>query len=160
MKLSEPKSAEANFREAFERLKLGDPKTLPRGTPISQNNVAKEAGCDPSALRKSRFPTLVAEIQSYLANQTVERAPSDRQRLLKQRQRHRNAQTTIDDLRAQRDSTVSLLMDANAQISLLTRKLRDTETRLHDLQSKNISIFQPPFTPKARPGPMDTTDHL
>lgn len=160
MKSSNPKSAEANFREAFERLKLGDPKTLPRGTPISQNNVAKEAGCDPSALRKSRFPNLVNEIQSYLSNQTAERGPSQRKRLLKQRQRQRNAQATIDDLRAQRDSTASLLADASAQISILTLRVRDMEMRLNDLQSKNTAIFQPTSSPRAQPRPMDIADRL
>jgi len=64
MQSSKPKAAEANFRRAFERLKAGAPKVLPLGTPVSQNNVAKEAGCDSSALRKSRFPCLVAEIQA------------------------------------------------------------------------------------------------
>ena len=59
-------SAEQRFRQAFERLKANKPKVLEVGTPVSQNNVAKEAGCDPSALRKSRFPALVREIQAYL----------------------------------------------------------------------------------------------
>ena len=34
--------AEIKFREAFERLKVGKPNILPKGTLLSQNNVAKE----------------------------------------------------------------------------------------------------------------------
>lgn len=136
MTSSKPKTAEANFREAFERLKAGVPKFLPAGTPVSQNNVAKEAGCDPSALRKSRFPVLVAEIQSHLASHGGERAPSERQRLLKQRQRSRNAKETISDLKLQRDTAASLLVEANAQIANLTLKVRDLGTRLADFESK------------------------
>ena len=147
MTSSKPKTAEANFREAFERLKVGAPKVLRPGTPVSQNNVAKEAGCDPSALRKSRFPGLVAEIQRHLANHGGERAPSERQRLLKQRQRSRDSQETIKDLKAQRDAAASLLVEANAQIGILTLKVRDLETRLEDFQSK-ARIFSLPTTPE------------
>lgn len=59
--------AEQRFREAFERLKSGCPELLPPGSLVSQNNVALEAGCTPSALRKERFPTLVSDIQRHLA---------------------------------------------------------------------------------------------
>jgi hypothetical protein len=158
MTSSKPKTAEANFREAFERLKAGAPKALPPGTPLSQNNVAKEAGCDPSALRKSRFPGLVAEIQSYLTNHGSERAPSERQRLLKQRQRSRDAHETINDLRSQRDAVASLLVEANAQIGILTLKVRDLEARVEDLQSKARVLPLPSSKSRATPRPMDRGD--
>ena len=45
------RSAADQYRDAFERLKLNRPQLLPKGTPVTQNNVAKEAGSDPSALR-------------------------------------------------------------------------------------------------------------
>lgn len=151
MLLSKPKNAEANFREAFDRLKAGVPKVLPKGTPVSQNNVSKEAGCDPTALRKSRFPALVTEIQAYIAGQGGERIPSERQRLLKQRQQSRNSRELITDLKAQRDTAESKLLDANAQIGILTRRLRDMEARLEDLQSRASILPLPPTKPKATP---------
>lgn len=152
-----PKTAESNFREAFERLKSGASKVLPPGTPVSQNNVAKEAGCDPSALRKSRFPALVAEIQGHLASHGGERAPSERQRLLKQRQRFRNAQETINDLKAQRDAAASLLVEANAQIGLLTLKVRDLQTRLDELESNARITSLPASKARASPRAMDSS---
>lgn len=151
MLLSKPKNAEANFREAFDRLKAGVPKVLPKGTPVSQNNVSKEAGCDPTALRKSRFPALVTEIQAYIAGQGGERIPSERQRLLKQRQQSRNSRELITDLKAQRDAAESKLLDANAQIGILTRRLRDMEARLEDLRAKASILPLPPTKPKAIP---------
>lgn len=151
MLLSKPKNAEANFREAFDRLKAGVPKVLPKGTPVSQNNVSKEAGCDPTALRKSRFPALVTEIQAYIAGQGGERIPSERQRLLKQRQQSRNSRELITDLKAQRDTAESKLLDANAQIGILTRRLRDMEARLEDLRAKASILPLPPTKPKAIP---------
>lgn len=155
MKSSKPKTAESNFREAFERLKSGVPKVLPPGTPVSQNNVAKEAGCDSSALRKSRFPMLVSEIQAHLTSLGGERAPSERQRLLKQRQRSRDAQEVIKDLKAQRDAIASLLVEANAQIGLLTLKVRDLETRLEDFEPTARVFLHPTAKSRASPRAMD-----
>ena len=65
-------TAEQRFRAAFDRLKQGSPEVLARTAAVSQNNVAKEANCDPSALRKSRFPSLVAEIQHYVEMHKVD----------------------------------------------------------------------------------------
>lgn len=143
-----PKTAEANFREAFERLKAGVPKVLPTGTLVSQNNVAKEAGCDPSALRKTRFPYLVEEIQAYLATNSQERPSSERQRLLKARQVSRSKSETIANLRAQRDDAVSRLVEADELIGTLTRRVRDLEVRLEDLLP-SASIV--PIAPFAKP---------
>lgn len=155
MTSSKPKTAEANFRSAFERLKTGVPKVLPLGTLVSQNNVAKEAGCDPSALRKSRFLDLVTEIQTFLTSPGVERPPSERQRLIKERQQSRNARETLTDFKAQRDAAASLLVEAHAHIGILTRRVRDLEARLEDLQP-SASILRSPTKPKAIPRAMDT----
>lgn len=152
MPSSKPKTAEANFRESFARLKAGVPKVLPVGTPVSQNNVAKEAGCDPSALRKARFPKLVAEIQSYLANQDAARVPSERQRLLEQRQRSRTAKDTIRDLKAQRDHLASLLVEANARLRLVTFNARDLQAKLEQLGA-NGHVSQMASKSKAKPTP-------
>lgn len=46
---------------------------IPKGTPVTQNNVGKEAGSDPSALTKSRFPSLIAEIKTYVEQYAEER---------------------------------------------------------------------------------------
>lgn len=130
-------SAEQRFRDAFDRLKLGIPQVLPKGTPVSQNNVAKEAERDPSALRKSRFPLLVLEIQEWVeANKGAESSPSDRQRLLKKRSKNRNLRETIGDLAMQRDSAVGLLADADLRIVELTEKLADVQAELDRLKPK------------------------
>lgn len=126
-------SAEQRFRDAFERLKLGVPVVLPKRTPVSQNNVAKEAGCDPSALRKTRFPLLVLAIQEWVESHKIEQQPSARQRLLKQRNKNRNMRETIADLKKQRDIAVGLLADADMRIVELTEKLADVQARLDHL---------------------------
>lgn len=140
-----PKTAEANFREAFERLKAGAPNILPTSSLVSQNNVAKEAGCDPSALRKARFPGLVEEIQSYLATNGQERPTSERQQLLKARQASRSKSETIANLRAQRDDAVSRLVESDELIVNLTNRVRDLEARLEDLQPSASILPMNPF---------------
>lgn len=108
--------AEGAFRDAFERLKGGKPTQLPRGTTVSQNNVAKEAGCVPSALRKSRFPSLVSEIQRWVDEHASNAPPSRRQVVLAQRGRNRALKETIEGLRAERDRALSLLVEADGKI--------------------------------------------
>lgn len=155
MTSARPKTAEASFREAFERLKISVPKVLPADAKVSQNNVAKEAGCDPSALRKSRFPSLVAEIQNYVAAHGGERPESERQKRLKQRQRSRAARETIADLNKERDALAGLNVEANARIAILTRKLIDAEARMNDLQPKAGTIQLSESKPKSSPRGMD-----
>ena len=127
-------SAEQRFRAAFDRLKLGIPEVLPKGTPVSQNNVAKEAGCDPSALRKARFPLLVIAIQEWVEAHKSEHPPSERQRLLKQRRKNRDTRETIADFKKQRDAAVGLLADADLRIVELSTKLADMQARLDQVQ--------------------------
>lgn len=112
--------AEKAFREAFDRLKRGRPDRLPKGTPVSQNNVAKEAGRDPSALKKARFPSLVAEIQRWIGEPAPDAPPSPRQTMLAQRSRNRSLRERIAALKAERDHALSLLVEADAKILDLT----------------------------------------
>ena len=106
---------------------------LPKGTPVSQNNVAKEAGCDPSALRKTRFPLLVIAIQEWVEARRSDQ-PSERQRLLKQRQKKRDVREVIADLKQQRDRAVALLADADLRIMELSEKVADLQSRLDQIQ--------------------------
>lgn len=113
--------AELKFRDAFERLKLGKPDILPKGTPLSQNNVAKEAGVDPSALRRIRFPELVADIQAWIEAHKDEIPPkSSRQMMLAQRSRNRTLQEKVIALEEQRDKAFSQLLEAQSRILELT----------------------------------------
>lgn len=127
-------AAEQRFREAFERLRLGLPQVLPKGSPVSQNNVAKEAGCDPSALRKARFPSLVMAIQEWIEAHQDEQVDSVRQKLLKQRRKNRDTRETIAELKLQRDIAAGLLADANLWIVELTEQVADLRARLDMLQ--------------------------
>lgn len=123
--------AELKFRDAFERLKAGKPDILPKGTPLSQNNVAKEAGVDPSALRRARFPELVADIQTWIEDHKDE-APqkSPRQMMLAQRSRNRDLQEKVKALEEQRDRALGQLLDAQSRILELTLENQRLQAQL------------------------------
>ena len=112
--------AEASFRKAFDRLKIGKPDLLIKGSKVTQNNVAKEAGRDPSALKKSRFPGLVSDIQRWIEAHAGEALKSPRQMMLTQRSRNQILKARIVELEVQRDRNASLLLEADMKILDLT----------------------------------------
>ncbi|WP_295004750.1 hypothetical protein [uncultured Dechloromonas sp.] len=134
-------TAEQRFHQAFERLKANEPQVLVRNTPVSQNNVAKEAGCDPSALRKSRFPSLVREIQAYVELHKDE-LPSKRQTLLKQRAIRQKQRDQLADVIRQRDAALSQIASANRRVVELSEEVKMLRLRLEE--------FKPPPSPICR----------
>jgi hypothetical protein len=134
-----PGRAERAFRDAFDRLKLGKPKILPRNARVTQNNVAREAGLDPSALKKSRFPTLVVDIQRWAEEHSSDEPISPRQMLLAQRSRARDLRSRIEALEAQRDDALSLLVQAEARIVDLTLE----NEQLRTVSPTNVKQFRP-----------------
>lgn len=114
--------AEQAFRDAFARLKLDQPLRLAKGTGMSQNNVAKEAGCDPSALKKARYPALVKEIQAWLHEHPVASGTSHAKTIAGQRNKNREQKLRIDEVTAQRDHAMSLLVEADAKILELVQE--------------------------------------
>lgn len=123
-------SASERYRAAFERLKGNNPERLQKGTPVSQNNVAKEAGCDPSALKKARFPLLIAEIQQYVDAHAEQRPPSVRQVSLLARRKNRGLRERIKEVTQQRDLLASVLSEADATIIELYDRIAELERQL------------------------------
>lgn len=142
-KTVEPKKvskAELKFRDAFGRLKQGKPDILPKGTPLSQNNVAKEAGVDPSALRRVRFPELVSEIQEWIeAHKDEKTTKTPRQMMLAQRSRNRDLKEKSNALEQQRDIAMSKLLDAQARIVELTIENQRLRAQLPQSNIRPIS---------------------
>nr|WP_180205524.1 hypothetical protein [Pseudomonas sp. SbOxS1]NYU05639.1 hypothetical protein [Pseudomonas sp. SbOxS1] len=128
--LSARRSAADLYRAAFERLKINKPERLPRGTPVTQNNVAKEAGSDPSALKKSRFPLLIVEIKTYIEQHAESRPPSPNQVNVLARQKRRALRDRINQVAQQRDQLASLLVEADAKIVELYDRIAELEAQL------------------------------
>lgn len=130
--------AEKAFREAFERLKSGKPERMAKSSTISQNNIAKEAGCDPSALRKTRFPSLIAEIQRWINENPTTKPTSPRQTILAQRHQNRSMKDKIEAMKAQRDHALSLLIEADAKIIELALENMDLRAKLPSPQVTHL----------------------
>lgn len=118
--------AEEMFREAFDRLKTNTPINTPKGTKISQNNVAKEAGKHPTALKKDRFPLLVLEIQDYLKQQEID---SDTLKKKKQLRKQRTLEQRLSDCKKQRDKLASICEAQFQYIEQLRHDVSELEIR-------------------------------
>lgn len=125
-------TAEENFRSAFERLIAGQPQVVPKGTLVSQNNVAKEAGTDPTALRKSRYPALIREIQAWVELNGQE-AEKSKRRQKRQRQTRVDLTAKLKMVEAQRDHAQSELISAHRQLLELMERNTHLEARLEEL---------------------------
>ncbi len=125
-------TAEDRFRQAFHRLKDGCPEVLEPGSPVSQNNVAKEAGCkDPSALRKSRFPSLIREIQAYVE---IQSQPSQQQAKNSDRAGRADLKTQLALVTAQRDAAQSKLISAQRRIVEMSQEVERLRNQLADMR--------------------------
>lgn len=134
---------EEAFRQAFDRLKAGCPIRLKKGTIVSQNNVAKEAGRDPSALKKARYPLLVNEIQRWIHEYRNSISPlSGRQKAIAQRKKNQQLLDRIVELTSERDHCASLLVEADATILELVQKIARLEGHS---SSTNVVEFNVPI---------------
>ncbi|MBU9427239.1 hypothetical protein [Burkholderia gladioli] len=129
---SATETAEQRFRLAFERLKAGRPQVMPPGTPVSQNNVAKEAGTDPTALRKARYPALIREIQAWVEINSEEKAVQRERRDRRARARDDLA-TKVKRLEDQRDHARAKLLSAERMVLELLKVNARLQARLDDL---------------------------
>ena len=114
------------------RLKTGTPKTLERGTLVTQNNVAREAGCDPSALKKARVPALIREIQAF-----IELHPGDRNTAVngtEKRAANRSMKGRLQDAIRQRDQVQSILASANIRIIELSEEVQSLQRQLDEMR--------------------------
>lgn len=122
--------AEIMFYEAFDRLKKNNPNRLPKGSPVSQNNVAKEAGVDPSALRSARYPELSAEIKRWVREHPQDGSQSMRQATVARRAATRPLRERIEALTLQRDKAAARLLDAEMEIVQLMMRVASLEAQL------------------------------
>lgn len=130
--MSQNETAEERFRAAFERLKEDRPNVLPSGTPVSQNNVAKEAGTDPTALRKARYPALIREIQAWVELNGYE-ATEQKKRRDRNKKAREDVATKLKSVEAQRDYAQSQLLSAHRQVIELMEQNAHLQARIDEL---------------------------
>lgn len=120
MSSTDNKRAVDLFEEAFDRLRHGKPINIPIGSEVTQNNIAREAGRDPSALRSDRYPELLQRIKSYIT--------AERQRVKTKKEsaknRHRPIEERLADCLRQRDRLQSI---CHSQQTLIDELLDEIE---------------------------------
>lgn len=121
-------SAEQLFREAFQRLKNNKPIILSADYTISQNNVAREASRDPTALKIARYPILIDEIKSYITSHPSPPTKTNKRHF---DNRSRTITQKFDCCKLQRDKLSSIVASQNTYIE----ELQDEIDRL---KSKKI----------------------
>lgn len=136
--LPEHLTAEQKFQLAFERLRDGKPERLPRGTPVTQNNVAKEAGSDPSALRKTRYPALIRKIQAWVEINSQDEKLKKEKRIEMVRNK-KEQKDRISELQKERDDAQSKFLSAVKKIQELMGEIQNLRAQLDELR--------PPPTP-------------
>jgi len=134
-------TAEERFRAAFERLKIDTPIVLAKGTPVSQNNVAKEAGTDPTALRKARYPALIRDIQAWVETAALQQTKS-KKRQARQNRNKESLMEMVETLTRQRDQ-------AQSEALSLYRLVLELSVEKAKLQSRLDELLPPP-TPLRR----------
>ncbi|OLO12625.1 hypothetical protein BTW10_03950 [Chromohalobacter japonicus] len=123
MPLTNNKRAVDLFEEAFDRLRHGKPINIPAGSEVTQNNVAREAGRDPSALRSDRYPELLQRIKSYIASER------DKVKTKKEssKKRNRPIEERLADCMRQRDRLQSICHSQQTLIDELLDEIEQLE---------------------------------
>lgn len=116
------------YRAAFERLKINQPNRLPIGTSVTQNNVAREAGSCPSALKKARYPLLIIEIKKYVENNVKSKSQLLIQE--KEKRKKRTLREKLDAVTQQRDILASKLYEADMTIVELKDNISKLELEI------------------------------
>lgn len=133
MSSTNKKTALELFSEAFERLKQNKSVNIPIGSPVTQNNVAREAGRDPSALRTERYPELLQKIQTYIhsSKEQIERSGKS------SKNRSRNIEKRLRDCMKQREQLLSIYHSQQIYIEELLDEISRLKTgEVVDLRRK------------------------
>nr|WP_198984178.1 hypothetical protein [Herbaspirillum sp. ASV7] len=127
------------YLDAFKRLAFNIPENLEKGTVVSQNNVAKEAGKDASALKRSRFPGVIRKIQTYVeltnSDETKKQA-----RNAKVQKGKLSLQALVTTLKLQLGESQSKVLSTERKIIELIQENADLKTRIDELQSLPTSL--------------------
>jgi len=120
-------SVEQEYRDAKLRLKTNQPINVAKGTKLSLDTVAIEAGRKKGAIRRSRYPSLYDEIIKEMEETT--------ETPLQFAQRKR------DDYKSQRDHYKGLLGKALGRELLLIERIKELEKEITTIKQNNPMLL-------------------
>jgi hypothetical protein len=103
---------------------------LPKGAPVTQNNVARESGREPSALKKKRYPELVLEIQRWVDEHALETPPSKNAAVDSARRRNRVLVEGKQIMQVQFDAMAAELLAARSMVLESRQTIERLEAQL------------------------------
>lgn len=113
-------NAEIEYRKAFRRIVEGKAMRVDKMAPPNFANIAREAGKDPSALKKSRYPIFISEVESFNNNVSSAGERIDRSlsaQLKAARSENRKLRESYEQLTIERDESHSRVL--NLQLALV-----------------------------------------
>lgn len=132
-------NADQRFRDAFLRLRINEPTVLPKNTPVSQANVAREAGVSPSALKKLRHPMLCRDIQDYVEAMKQNAGPSKSSQLQSARNNSALLEVELLEVKRDRDYQVTLKLYAQQLVLQLSAELEEyRKSNIINISSKDF----------------------
>ncbi|KIY40750.1 hypothetical protein TZ03_11455 [Pseudomonas sp. 10-1B] len=113
-------NAEFEYRKAFRRIVEGKALRVGKMAPPNLANIAREAGKDPSALKKSRYPIFISEVESFnnnvnSAGERIDRSLSTQ--LKAARSENKKLRESYEQLTIERDESHSRVL--NLQLALV-----------------------------------------
>jgi hypothetical protein len=128
-------SAEVEYRKAFKRIIEGKAIRIDKTASPTLANIAREAGKDPSALKKSRYPGFIGEVESFNQVASSVREEADRSltaQLKSARQENKRLREDYELLSIERDQCHSRVLNLQQAIVELSFEIE---------RRSNISIL-------------------
>lgn len=128
-------SAEVEYRKAFKRIIEGKAVRVDKTASPTLANIAREAGKDPSALKKSRYPGFIGEVESFNEIASSVREEADRSltaQLKSARQENKRLREDYELLIVERDQSHSRVLNLQQAIVELSFEIE---------RQSNISIL-------------------
>lgn len=119
-------SAEAEYRQAFKRIVDGKTVRVDKMASPTLANIAREAGKDPSALKKSRYPSFIGEVELFNEMACSVRGGADRSlsaQLQAARQENKRLREDYELLSAERDQSHSRVLNLQQAIVELSSEV-------------------------------------
>lgn len=128
-------SAEVEYRKAFNRIIEGKAVRVGKTASPTLANIAREAGKDPSALKKSRYPGFIGEVEAFNQVSSSVKDETDRSltaQLKSARQENKRLREEYELLSIERDLSHSRVLNLQQAIVELSFEIE---------RRSNISIL-------------------
>jgi len=113
---------------AFFRLKINEPKIVPKGSKVNVNKVQEEAGLPVGSLREVRYPQLFKEVKNYKKNVGNDKSKEQ-----------------CDDAQSELIKTKVKLKESKRKQDKHYNNWKNCDEQLKNMQTKEVQILKAMF---------------